>query len=157
MVIYARIKLHTFTFICILEIYSHSYKKWAPHQFQSTLQIWPLRKKVEFLVAQNASFEHPQRPNAICVIWNLTATIIFSTLRFFYVKMTTCEERGGGMWVCISLVVAGPLCLAKMTKVDTSVKLYTTLPSLMVKERRTYIPFKKPSADKERQFNVLRF
>ena len=34
-------------------------------QFQSTLQIWPLLKKVEFLSAQNAPFERPQRPNAI--------------------------------------------------------------------------------------------
>ena len=40
-------------------------KKRAPDQFQCTLEIWPLLKKVEILVAQNAPFEHLQHPNTI--------------------------------------------------------------------------------------------
>ena len=81
---------------------NHLCKKWASCQFQSTLQIWPLLKKVKFLTSKNAPFRHPWRPNAI---WNFTPIFIFSTFSIFYVKMATSEEGGG---VCISVVGTGP-------------------------------------------------
>ena len=76
-------------------------QKWMPGQFQSTLQIWPLLKKVEFLGAQNAPFGRPQRLNAIwCVTPIITfyqilfyAHHYFSTLRIFYINMAT--SKGG--------------------------------------------------------------
>ena len=53
-------------------------------------------KKVEFLGAQNAPFERPQRPNAILCDMNFYAHHIFRTLRIFYIKMSTSEGRKGG-------------------------------------------------------------
>ena len=69
-------------------------QKWASGQFQSTLHIWPLLKEVEFLGAQNAPFERPQRPDAIwCDRKFYAHHICFSTLRIFYAKM---NSSGGG-------------------------------------------------------------
>ena len=65
-------------------------------QFQSSLQIWPLLKQIEFLSAQNAPFG---RRGPLYAIWNFTPIFIFSTLRNFYVKMATSEREGGGLHI----------------------------------------------------------
>ena len=66
-------------------------------QFESTLQISPLLKKVEFLGVQNAPFGRPWRPNVILCDNNFTPIICFITLHIFYDKMATSEgaEEGG--------------------------------------------------------------
>ena len=70
-------------------------KKSASGQFQYTLQIWPLLKKVKFLGPHlDMKYE--------IFIWNLTRIIFFSTVRIFYVDMTTSEGEG----VCISEVTS---------------------------------------------------
>ena len=80
---------------------NHLCKIWASGQFKYTIEIWQVLKKVEFLSAQNAPFGRPWCPNAIR---NSTPIIFFSSLRIFYVKMTTSE---GGVGVCISVVGTG--------------------------------------------------
>ena len=73
-----------------IEKKNHLSKKWASGQFQSTLQIWPLLKKVEFLSVQNAPFG---RPNAIWWDKKFYSLHFFSTFRIFYVKMVTFEKK----------------------------------------------------------------
>ena len=87
---------------------NHLCKIWASGQFKYTIEIWQLLKKVEFLSAQNAPFGRPWCPNAIR---NSTPIIFFSSLRIFYVKMTTSER---GERVHISIVGTGPININKV-------------------------------------------
>ena len=66
-------------------------QKWAPGQFQSTLQILPLLKKVEFLGRQLSTFGRQWHPNAIWCDMKFYAHHSFSTLRIFYVRMAIFE------------------------------------------------------------------
>ena len=80
---------------------NHLCKKLASDQFQSTLQILPLLKKVKFFGAQNAPFERPHRPNAMWCNKKFYVHHFFSTLRIFYVEIATSKWEGGlhiGSW-----------------------------------------------------------
>ena len=65
-----------------------------PDKFESTLQIQPLLKKVEFFGRHLGAFGRLWRPNAIWCNMRSYTNHFFSLLRIFYVDMTTSE--GGG-------------------------------------------------------------
>ena len=107
-------------------------KKLASGQLQSSLHIWPLLKKVEFLGAQNAPFGRPWCPNAIRYNMRFFAHHFCSSLRIFYVNMATSEWRGlhirswdratwrnvhSSRWQQIALFVNTPI-LATLAELD---------------------------------------
>ena len=67
------------------------------------------------------------------MIWNFTPIIFFITLRIFYVKMATCEERGGGiialLMTLLTLLVTGycDVTFLSKTKIERKIIFFIYL------------------------------
>ena len=85
----------------------HSCKIGASDQFQPTLLIWPLLKKVEFFGAQNAPFWTPAAPKRD-MMWHeiLRPSLFLAHSASFRSRWSLLKEGWGG--VCISLVSKQP-------------------------------------------------
>ena len=104
----------------------------------------------EVQVCRNLGRPNPRPPN---LVFNVTGVSVRLFLWIFYcASFSESFFFLCGFFVFLLVSVFFYISLF----IDASVKYLTMLPILMVKGKRTSIPFKKPSAEKERPFNVLR-